>query len=65
MVGVPITIKAIGYPERIDGALNRPGGYLEMMANDGVKVYVEKTENVTIPKYEGVYNYEYLSRGDQ
>ena len=64
MVGTPITIKAIGYPERIDGALNRPGGYLQLMANDGVEVYVEKTDNVTIPKYEGVYTYEYLLRGD-
>ena len=64
MVGTPITIKAIGYPERIDGALNRPGGYLQLMANDGVEVYVEKTDNITIPKYEGVYTYEYLLRGD-
>lgn len=64
MVGTPITIKAIGYPERIDGALNRPGGYLQLMANDGVEVYVEKSEKITIPKYEGVYNYEYLLRGD-
>ena len=65
MVGTPIIIKAIGYPERIDGALNRPGGYLQLMANDGVEVYVEKSENITIPKYEGVYGYEYLSRGDE
>jgi len=64
MVGTPITIKAIGYPERLDGALNRPGGYLQIMANDGVEVYVEKSENIVIPKYEGVYSYEYLSRGD-
>lgn len=64
MIGTPITIKAIGYPERIDGALNRPGGYLQLMANDGVEVYVEKTDNITIPKYEGVYTYEYLLRGD-
>lgn len=64
MVGTPITIKAIGYPERIDGALNRPGGYLQLMANDGVQIYVEKSNNITIPKYEGVYNYEYLLRGD-
>lgn len=64
MVGTPITIKAIGYPERIDGALNRPGGYLQLMANDGVEVYVEKADNITIPKYEGVYTYEYLLRGE-
>ena len=64
MIGVPITIKAIGYPERLDGALTRPGGYLDVMANDGVIVSVERSENVSIPKYNGVYAYEYLTRGD-
>lgn len=42
MVGVPITIKAIGYPERMEYALTRPGGYLQMMGNDGVKVIYRK-----------------------
>lgn len=64
MVGVPVTIKAIGYPERLDYALTRPGGYLDVMANDGVKVSVEKSENISIPKFDGVYSYDYLSRGD-
>ncbi len=64
MVGVPIEIKAIGYPERMDGAVSRPGGYLQLMADEGVKVSVERSENIAIPKYDGVYSYDYLSRGD-
>ena len=64
MIGVPVTIKAIGYPERLDGALTRPGGYLDVMANDGVVVTVERSEYISIPKYDGVYSYEYLTRGD-
>ena len=64
MVGVPITIKAIGYSKRMEYALTRPGGYLQKMADDGVKVTVQSSEEITIPKYEGVYNYEYLTRGD-
>lgn len=60
MVGVPIEIKAIGYPERIAPALARPGGYLSIMKTDGVIVEIEKSEKVTIPKYEGIYNYEYI-----
>ena len=64
MVGVPIEIKAIGYPERMDPALSRPGGYLQLMANEGIKVSIEKSENITIPKYEGIYSYDYISRGD-
>ncbi len=62
MVGAPLEIKAIGYPERLDGALNRPGGYLQTMARDGIKITTSRSENLTIPKYEGVYSYEYLNR---
>lgn len=64
MIGVPINIEAIGYPERMYGALVRPGSYLEYMANDGVQVYVEKTNYLKLPKFEGVYSYEHLTRGD-
>lgn len=64
MIGVPLTIKAIGYPERMDYALTRPGGYLDVMANDGIKVSVEKSQNINISKFDGVYSNDYLSRGD-
>lgn len=61
MVGVPIEIKAIGYPERLyyNMAL-RQGGYLMLMATDGVIVNVEKSDDITIPKYEGVFKYEFI-----
>lgn len=65
MVGVPITIKAVGFPERMEYALTRPGGYLKRMSADGVVIYTEKSQSITIPKYEGIYSYEYLSRGDE
>ena len=39
----------------------RPGGYLRLMENDVVIVEVKKSEDITIPKYEGVYKYEYIS----
>ena len=64
IVSVPITIQAIGYPERMYYALKRPGGYLEILANAGVQVYVQKSEKITLPKYEGVYSSEFLTRGD-
>ena len=64
IVSVPITIQAIGYPERMYYALKRPGGYLEVLANAGVQVYVQKSEKITLPKYEGVYSSEFLTRGD-
>lgn len=65
MVGVPITIKAVGFPERMEYALTRPGGYLQLMADGGVEVYVERSDNIDIPKFEGVYSNEYLARGDE
>lgn len=61
VVGVPIEIKAIGYPESFY-ALNRPQGYLALMKRDGVKVSIEKKDEIIIPKYEGVYQYEYIAR---
>ena len=42
----------------------RPGGYLEMMARDGVKIEIEKSDDITIPKFEGVYSSSYLERSD-
>ena len=60
MVGVPITIKAIGLPNVLYYQLIRGGGYLERMKSDGVKVFVEQSDNITIPKFEGVYTHDYI-----
>ena len=60
MVGVPITIKAIGLPNVMYYQLIRPGGYLQTMKDEGVSVFVEQSDNITIPKYEGVYTHEYI-----
>jgi len=60
--GVPIVINAIGYPERLDYALTRPGGYLTYMEADGVKVLIEKSDSIKIPKYSGVFKSEYIAR---
>lgn len=61
MVGVPITIEAIGFPELLKGQLTRPEGYLDIMKREGVKVNIEISENITIPKYEGVYSHDYIN----
>lgn len=62
IVGVPIEIKAIGYPERLYyNVAVRQGGYLKIMERDGVLVDIEKAESLTIPKYEGVYKHQYIS----
>ncbi|MFR8103795.1 MAG: DUF881 domain-containing protein [Clostridia bacterium] len=59
-VGTPFEIKAIGSPEALAGALLRPGGYIKYSLEPaGVYVDLKKSNNVTIPKYNGVINFEY------
>lgn len=55
----PFEIKAIGLTEHLYGALTMPGEYLDWLEEDGVQVKVEKIENIVIPKYNGVYNFQY------
>lgn len=62
IVSVPVEIKAIGYPAHLYFALNRTQGYLDLMKSDGVIVSTERSDDITIPKYEGVYHYEYMKR---
>ena len=59
MVGVPITIKAVGFPEMLEGQLTRTGGYLEYLEKY-VKIEVQTSNDITIPKYDGVYGTDYI-----
>ena len=63
-IGAPFVIKAIGLPEYLAG-LERVGGYLEYMKRDGVGVNLEKSNSITIPKYSGVINFEYLQNVEE
>ena len=60
-VGAPYEIKAIGLPSKLYGSINMPGGYIELLRRDGVKVDIEQVEKETIliPKYNGVYSYTF------
>lgn len=59
---VPITIYAIGYPEGMKYALERPGGYVALMRSEGVPVTIEVKDSIKIPKYSGIFKYEYITR---
>ncbi len=61
-LGSPYKIKAIGLPDNLYGALVRPGGYLESMEYAGVKINIEKSDNITVSKYTGVYSSDYINR---
>jgi len=65
IVTVPIEIKAI-CSKVIVNTLIRPGGYLQLMADEGVVVEIDDTrDTITIPKYNGVYNFTHLARGEE
>ena len=64
IITVPITIKAI-CSKSIYNTLIRPQGYLQLMANEGVVVNIESSDEITIPKYEGVYSSSHLTRGEE
>lgn len=63
-IGVPFVINAIGSPEKLYGALTMLGGYVDKLKDDGVSVTVEKQTSITIPKYTGVYKFEYASKAE-
>lgn len=62
-VGVPFVIKAIGSPNRLFGAITIADGYMDWMIRDGVDVDIQKIdkETIVIPKYDGVYKYNYAT----
>ena len=62
-IGSPFVINAIGSPEALAN-LNRPGGTLETLKERKLRVSLEKSNNITIPKYSGVLNFKYLTNKD-
>lgn len=59
-ISSPFVIKAIGFPERLESALNRGGGYLERLNEDGIVTSIKKLDNVRITKYTGVISSKYM-----
>ena len=59
-VGAPFIIKAIGNSETLYEALNRPGGYIELLNESGIVSNIKKSNNITIEKYNGTINFNYL-----
>ena len=59
-IGTPFEILAIGLPEQLAN-LERPGGYLHTLKGCGIEVTLEKSNNITIPKYTGKLTFEYAT----
>lgn len=63
-VGVPFVINAIGSKEKLYGALTMLGGYIDKLKEDGVTVDITQQNSITIPKYDGVYKFEYATKAE-
>lgn len=63
-VGVPFVINAIGSPEKLYGAVTMLGGYIDKLKDVGVGVKIEKQNSITIPKYDGIYKFEYATKAE-
>lgn len=63
-IGVPFVINAIGSPEKLYGAVTMLGGYIDKLKEDGVGVKVEKQNSITIPKYDGIYKFNYATKAE-
>lgn len=59
-IGVPFVIKAIGSPEGLKGALEMPNSYVDQMIQDGVDVTIKKQNSISIKKYDGTFENEYM-----
>ena len=58
-ISSPFIIKAIGNSAML-GGLSRPGGYIEILKNTGIIVNIEKNNNITIPKYNGIITSKFM-----
>ena len=64
-VGTPYIIKAIGLTEKLYGALTMPGGYLSLLQDKyGLKIKVDKSDNIEVEKYTGVYKMNYATNNE-
>lgn len=65
-VSVPYVISAIGLPEKLYGSITMPGSYVEQLEYDGIQVKIEKVEKeaIVIPKYDGIYKFEYAQNAE-
>ncbi len=59
-ISSPIEIKAIGSPELLYGSMTIPGGYIELMQETGVIVDIKKVSDISISKFDGVINAQYM-----
>lgn len=58
-VSSPFIIKAIGNRDNLEGTMNMAGGIGDILKKYGIKLKVERKDNIEIKKYNGVYSVKY------
>lgn len=58
-IGSPFVIKVIGNDD-LNYNLTRPGSYIDKLRDDGIRVDVKPSDNITIEKYNGVLTNKYI-----
>ena len=58
----PFQIKAIGEPSILEGALKIREGIIEYLVINGVETKIEQKSEVSIPKFKGNINTDYLNK---
>lgn len=57
-LSAPYIINAIG-SDTVYGAITMPGSHIDLLKSKGINVEVKKSSNIEIPKYNGVYSFEF------
>jgi len=55
----PYIIKAIGNPDTIESTLTIRFGIIEQMKSYGLRISIDKKEEIQIPRYSGIIKYRY------
>lgn len=62
-IGSPFVIKAVGSKDLFYNLL-RPGSFIKLMMEQGIGVEIEKSDNITIEKYNGVLTNKYIQNAE-
>lgn len=61
----PYVIKAIGNPETLQAALNLKGGIVDTLKFYGIKIDIQTSNNIVVPKYSDPIRFFYAKPVNQ
>lgn len=64
-IAPPFVIKAIGDPKTLEAGLLIKDGIVEVLKSWGIKVDIQKSDNITIPAYKGAITFKYAKKVQQ